>query len=105
MADTPASITPASPRDRARVAEPRQARLRHALDHPRHLDAGVTRLKRPSCTSCRSAYRVLELVGRLGLAVSRIDPYLALAPLTNEELIESAKRVDPTARGGVNALW
>ena len=48
---------------------------------------------------------MLELVGRLGLAVSRIDPYLALAPLINEELIESAKRVDPTARGGVNALW
>lgn len=34
----------------------------------------------------------LELVERLGLAVSSIDPFLALAPITNEELIESAKR-------------
>lgn len=37
----------------------------------------------------------LELVGLLGLAVSSIDPFLALAPITNEELIESAKRCEP----------
>jgi hypothetical protein len=29
------------------------------------------------------------------LAVSSIDPFLALAPLTNEELMESAKRCEP----------
>jgi len=34
---------------------------------------------------------VLDLVGRLGLAVSSIDPFLARAPLTNEELIESLR--------------
>jgi hypothetical protein len=39
----------------------------------------------------------LELVERLGLAVSSIDPHLALAPLTNEELIEHAQPSRPVA--------
>ena len=38
---------------------------------------------------------VLELVERLGLAVSSIDPFLALAPITTEELIEWTKRCEP----------
>jgi integrase len=37
----------------------------------------------------------LELVGRLGAAVSSIDPFLALAPLTSEETIELAKQCEP----------
>jgi hypothetical protein len=38
---------------------------------------------------------VLELVDRLGLAVSSIDRFLALAPITTKELAESAKRGEP----------
>ena len=41
---------------------------------------------------------VLELVDRLGLAVSSIDRYLALAPITDEELIESVERCEPELR-------
>ena len=37
----------------------------------------------------------LELVDRLGLAVSSVGRFLALAPITNEELIESVKRCEP----------
>jgi integrase len=38
---------------------------------------------------------VLELVERLGLAVSSIDPFLALAPITRQEMIEAMKRYEP----------
>jgi len=38
---------------------------------------------------------VLELAERLGVAVSSIDSYLALAPPTREEMIEAAKRYGP----------
>jgi hypothetical protein len=41
---------------------------------------------------------VLELVDRLGLAVSSIDRFLALAPITTKELAESAKRCEPELR-------
>jgi integrase len=38
---------------------------------------------------------LLELVERLGSAVSSIDPFLALAPITTEELLEWVKRCEP----------
>jgi hypothetical protein len=37
---------------------------------------------------------VLELVDRLGLAVSSVDRYLALAPITWEGLREASERTD-----------
>ena len=37
----------------------------------------------------------LELADRLGLAVSSIDPFLALAPITNDEMIEAVERHAP----------
>ena len=37
----------------------------------------------------------LELADRLGLAITSIDPYLALAPITREELLEAVQRCEP----------
>ena len=41
----------------------------------------------------------LELADRLGLAIASIDPFLALAPITTEELIEAVSGVNRSSRG------